>query len=265
VDENGKSSISLFRTGPVYLHNQHKAQILHQMGIHLGRPNFFVNLDKADLSNPRPISVKRGVANDAHQYGDRFRNWFERLVQRIAVTSVSNGIILFDGALTLRTRDTPQSYLKRLADMANERGNAIIAISKQSRLQVAGKSIRFWLNDVNEQACYRWLKPLMRREGTERVLGNLYAARFSVLGPTFRIDVKAPPGFLDEEILNRFYTSTLMRSGYPDILVRAHAHSYFTSPDVFQLQAQAGAKYKLSPQGDIELKSIFAPFGGRFK
>lgn len=265
VDKGEDSRVSLFRTGPIYLHNHHKAEILHSMGQQLGKPDFFVELNRTDPTDARPIKVKLGVANDAHQYGDRFRNWFERLVQRMAVTSIENGIVLFDGALTLRTRDTPQTYLKQLARMADERGNAIVAVSKQSRLQIAGKSIRFWLDDAQERVCYRWLTPMMRREGIERVLGNLYVVRLSVLGPTFRVDVKSPTGLLDQMVLEQFFSSTLMRGGYPDILVRAHAHSYFTSPDVIQLQAQAGAKYELTPQGDVELASIFAPFGGRFK
>jgi len=105
----------------------------------------------------------------------------------------------------------------------------------------------------------------MRREDTERVLGNAYAARFSVLGPTFRMDVKAVDGQTDNEAINQFYNSALMRGGYPDILVRAHTHSYFTSADVVQLQAQAGAKYRLVPRGEVDLSGIFGPFGGRFK
>ena len=28
--------------------------------------------------------VRPGVADDSHKYGDRFRNWLERLVQRVA-------------------------------------------------------------------------------------------------------------------------------------------------------------------------------------
>jgi hypothetical protein len=105
----------------------------------------------------------------------------------------------------------------------------------------------------------------MSRERSERVLGNTYAARFSPVGSTFRMDVKPVEGQRHREAISRFFESTLMRSGYPDILVRAHAHSYFTSPHVTHLQAQAGAKYKLTPQPEAELTSIFGPFGGRFK
>lgn len=268
IDEGKASRIILFRTGPFYLHNQYKKEALYQVGKHLGKPDLFVDVDNTDPDNPVLLKVKEGVAGDSHQYGDRFRNWLERLVQKVAVTSIENGIILFDGALTLRTRDTPQLYLQRLAKLASNKGNAIIAISKQSMLQIQGKPIRFWLNDVPNLPCYRCLTPLMKREGAERaerVMGNAYAARFSVLGPTFRMDVKPVAGQSDDEAINQFYGSLLMRGGYPDILVRAHMHSYFTSPDVIQLQAQAGAKYSLIPESEVELTGIFGPFGGRYK
>jgi hypothetical protein len=105
----------------------------------------------------------------------------------------------------------------------------------------------------------------MRREDIERVFGNTYAVRFSHLGPTFRMDVRSVIGQSDDEAISNFYSSAFMRGGYPDILVRAHTHSYFTSPDVIQLQAQAASRYSLIPQADVDLSAIFSPFGGRFK
>lgn len=269
IDSGDNSQVRTFRTGPIYLHNRHKAQVLHQIGKHLGKSDFFVELDVTDPTNPRPTIVKSGVADDSHQYGDRFRTWLERLVQRIAVTAIQNGIILFDGALTLRTRDAPPTFLQELARLATSQGNAIIGISKQSVLQVSGKPIRFWLNDSPNRACYRLLSSLIRKDQeqqrVERILGNLYAVRFSPLGPTFRMDVKAVDGQSDDEAIGQLFSSALMRGGYPDILVRAHSYSYFTSPDVIQLQAQAGARYGFVPEGEVDLAGIFAPFGGRFK
>jgi hypothetical protein len=258
------SDVALYRTGPIYVRNDRKLQLLHQMGVHLGKPDLFVEMKRVG-GDDVPSKVKSGIANDAHKFGDRFRNWFERLVQRIAVVKIENGIILLDGALTLRTVDTPDIFFERLANAAGDRGNALIAISKQSLLQVRDRSIRFWLDDHRGRVCYRDLTSLLRHEDTERVLGNVYAARFSAVGPTFRVDVKAAPGQSDREAMNQFFSSAIMRGGYPDILVRAHTHSYFTSPDVVQLQAQAGAQYSLVPRGEIDLSGIFGPFGGRFK
>ena len=195
IDDDLEPKIHLFRTGPLYLHNAFKAQILFQMGKHLGKPDFFVEVDDSDPSDPKPYKVKSGIAADTHKYGDRFRNWFERLVQKVAVASINNGVVLFDGALTLRTLDTPQQYLKDLAKLASDHGNALIAVSKQSLLQVGGKSIRFWLNDVPNRICYRSLGRIMALEGAEeRSLGNVYATRFSVLGPNVKNGRKVNTG-----------------------------------------------------------------------
>lgn len=265
IDDGENSSVKLFRTGPIYLRNIDKPQVLFQIGSHLGRPDFFVDVDNSDRENPVPTSVKSGVADNSHQYGDRLRNWFERLIQRIAVSSIENGIVLFDGALTLRTRDTPNVYLQSLDRLAKQNNNSIIAISKQSLLLIDSRPIPFWLNDNPNRTCYRLLTPQLRRERAERILGNIYAARFSVLGPTFRMDVSVSNSQFDDEAISQLYCSTLMRGGYPDILVRAHTYSYFTSPDVIQLQAQAGSNYRLIPQQEVSLTGIFGPFGGRFK
>jgi hypothetical protein len=173
--------------------------------------------------------------------------------------------VLFDGALTLRTIDTPSRYLEDLARLASAKGNAIVAISKQSMLQVRGRPLPFCLDDVPGKPCYRLLTGLMKSDEAERILGNIYAIRLSSLGPTFRMDVKPVEGQADAEAINMAFSSSLMRGGYPDILVRAHAHSYFTSPDVLQLQAQASAKYALTPRPEPSLTGIFAPFAGRFK
>lgn len=265
LNEQGQLILNLFKSGPLYLHNRNKLEILHLMGKHLGKEDFFVTLD---VSSNTPQAVKRGVADDYHQYADRFRNWLERHIQLIAVSYIKNGIILIDGALTLRTRDTPKLFLEKLAERASSYGNALIAISKQSRLEVDGTPLSFLLEDYPGQACYRAISPILRQQDparAERVLGNIYVARLSPLGPCFRIDVKPARGQSYDEALNQFFASCLMRAGYPDILVRAHTHSYFTRADVLELQAQVRGRYGFEPRGEVDLSTIFTPFGGRFK
>lgn len=264
-DEHGKSNVLLYRSGPIYLNNNHKTEIFYNIGQQLLKPNIFVDLENTDPDNPKVIGVKRGVADNANQYSDRFRNWFERIIQKVAVESIANGIILLDGSLTKNTRDTPTIFLEHLSELANEKGNAIIAISKKSSLLINEKPIRFWLDDIKNKACYKDITSLMRKAKRERVLGNTYVARFSNLGPTFRVDVKTAPGQSDKEAIDLFYTNAFLKGGYPDILVRAHSYSYFTPPVVTELQAQARVLYKLIPKGEADLGSIFAPFGGRFK
>lgn len=255
----------LYRTGPLFLSYENKKTLLFIIGQHLHKPDLFVEVDESNPDNPQPIDVKRGVADTAHQYADRFRNWFERMLQLIAIRDVHNGIVVLDGALTLRTRDTPATFLSTLSDQVNSRTSSLIGISKQSTLQVQDKSISFWLDDQPYQGGYKRLTHLLRDSRRERILGNLYAVRFTPAGPTFRMDVKSLEGQSDDETISNFRRSCLMKAGYPDVLVRAHAHSYFSSGDVLTLQSQIRANYQVIPRFEINLSPIFAPFGGRYK
>lgn len=259
--DKGQTTLRLYRTGPIYLRNADKVKILHILGTHLDKSDIFVELD--EQGNPQ--KVKAGVADNDQAYADRFRNWFERILQKIAVQLVSRGIVLLDGALTTNTRDTPTQFFENLRELANQKRNALIGISKQSRLQVQNRAIRFWLAENPHQVCYRKLTTLMPPEMEKRIMGATYAIRFSPMGITYRMDVKPVSGQRESEVIEKFFASCLIRSGYPDLLVQAHAHSYFTSPHVTELKSQCSAKYALRAEPEIDLGGIFGPFGGRFK
>src|SRR5438309_1599864 len=81
-----------------------------------------------------------------------------------ACAAVSQGTVCFDSSLTLSTRDCPNPYLRSLARCAHEHGNNIVAVSKMSELEVAGRSIRWWLDDAGPEACYRHLTPLIHQD-----------------------------------------------------------------------------------------------------
>lgn len=257
----GSTELHLYRTGPMYLRHADSITMLHQMGQQLGKPDIFVELN----AEGNPVTVKAGVADNIQAYSDRFRNWFERILQRIAVRMISDGIVLLDGALTTNTRDTPTAFFNDLNRATSEFGNALIAVSKQSRLQIQNRAMRFWLQDEPLSTCYRRLMDIMPEDMKNRVMGATYAMRFSPIGLTYRVDIKPVSGQREDEAIDMLFSSCLIRSGYPDILVQAHAYSYFTTPSVAELQAQCGATYALRPQEESDLGAIFGPFGGRFK
>lgn len=265
IDSSNQSEVHLFRTGSIFLPYEHKAELLYFVGQSLLKPDLFVKIDDSDPMKPILRDVKRGAADNANQYGDRFRNYFERMLQLMALTKIQNGILLLDGALTLGTRDTPRRFLHDLSQKAADNGNALVAISKKSSLQVQNKTIPFWLNDNPYEPGYKRLTQFILQEQQERVLGNLYAVRFTPAGPTFRMDVKATAGQSDEEAINALYSNCLMRAGYPDILARAHASSYFTASAVVLLQANIRAYHRVIPRLEVNLTPILAPFGGRYR
>jgi hypothetical protein len=264
-DFNDTCEVSIFRTGPLFLSYKLKVDLLYKLGLDLQKPDLFVEIDESQPDEPKPIKTKRSAADTAHQYADRFRNWFERMLQLVAIQDTNNGIIVLDGALTLRTRDTPSGFLSFLSTRANALRNSLVAISKQSKLQIQNKSIQFWLDEFPNQPGYRRLSSLLANDRRNRVLGNLYASRFTPAGSTFRMDVKSLEGQNDKEVIDSLYNSCLMKAGYPDILVRAHAYSYFSAGDVLTLQSYIRANYHVIPRFEINLTPIFAPFGGRFK
>jgi hypothetical protein len=255
-----QTTVHLYRTGTIYLRNRDRLKILYAIGSQLGKPDIFV-----ELRGNTATRIKSGVADDTQKYSDRFRSWFERILQRIAVKSVSNGLILLDGALTYNTIDTPTIFMKNLAEIADANSNALVGVSKQSRLLVGDRHVRSWLSESPNSICYRRLSPLMSDELRGRILGSTYAIRFSPMGLTYRVDISAIPGQDENEVIHALFGSCLIRGGYPDILVQAHTHSYFTSPNVTELQAECGARYSLKAEPEIDFGGIFGPFGGRFK
>ena len=212
VDHQGGTKAYLARTGilPLPLAAPERAKVLYEIGKAMGQPNFFVEVDNTDANNPKIRTIKQGTASRASHYVDRLRAFLERLMQQFAVQKIQNGTILIDGALTLRSRDTPDSFLRGLGTLASTGRNAIVGVSKKSDLLIAGKPIRFWLDDTPFVAAHRALTPTIRNDGNggeqraERVLGSVYAARFSAMGATFRVDILPARGTSDGEALGNF-------------------------------------------------------------
>ena len=280
----GKSGVYLLRSGPLFLPWVNRMEVLHQVGKALGEPGLYVTLDTADPTSPRPAEMKRG-SDRPDLYAHRIMVLWERLAQRVAVDlAPDNAVLLLDGALTLRSRDTPPRFLKEMVKQASNKGVSVVAVSKQSGLLVGPdtqsvKAVRFWLDDAPHRACYRLLSPMLdatpaqpSKKGkppgprrADRILGRCYAARFSPLGETYRVDVHASGGSSDAEVLGQFLASTVIVSGYPSLLAQAHAHGYFSTTDVLALQVQATGMFDLHPQTSLPATGAFAPYQGSYK
>ena len=275
VRSGTRTVTGLIRSGPIFLGWEHEAELLLHLGQWLGDPSYYVAAERSEDGGYRAGRLKDGVGGRKY-LADRFRAGLERYCQRLAAASIKDGTLLLDGALTLRSRDTPDVFLNQIAHVAGSSGNNIIGISKKSELVVGGRAVSYWLDDHPQVACHRALTPILRSEDArvpsghggraDRVMGNVYAARLSPLGPTFRMDVKAAPGVTDEVSVRRFYESTDIYCGYPSLLARAHAACYVSSASFLALQTQATGEFGLRPQRKtISLKGAFAPFGGSFK
>ncbi|MBS2773167.1 hypothetical protein PNH38_17450 [Anoxybacillus rupiensis] len=262
--DNGQLENFLYRTGPILLSNRRKKQILHKIGKELGNEELFVYVDEEGA----PVELKKGVADNTNQYADRIRNFIERKLQQKAVSLISNGIVLIDGAMTKNTRDTPTDFIEEnILKEAYQKNNRVIAISKKSTLLVDNIPIRFALNDKPNKICYRNIQVDIEEsnEGYKRNFGNMYVARFSEYGQTFRVDVCVPPGEDCRDVLDMFWTSSGFRNGYPELLVRAHWHTYIPWSYIVSMQSFAKVKYNLQVVEEIDYGGAFAPFGGGYK
>ena len=255
----------LFRSGLLCLPHggPDQVQALHALGLSLGQADLYV---KMDGQMAVPVAVRGSAAGNQAHFPDRIRNAIERQIQLLAAGAVTEGLLLLDGALS--TFDTPPAFLERLVARAHEQGNSIIAVSKRSTLNIGGRPLGFWLEEVPYRACYRALTTLFHQKNagrrSDRITGRLFACRFSPLGRTYRMDVAPAPGLTDEEALSQFFSSVGVRGGYPDILVQAHALSSITPPQALVLRAQL-TQFGLTPAWDWGFGGAFGPFGGAHK
>lgn len=259
------------RPGLCYLHAGNRLQHLHAIGVHLGNPDHYVKVNADGV----PVAEK-GILKTPQQLGDRVRNFVEREVQFHAAGLVENGIVVLDGAATPDTWDTPPALMRKLSDAVTAGGNHLIAVSKKTMITVAGRELRYALSGSAPGPRYRYLNEILREErinaqktgaraDKRAFIGHLFAVRFAYTGETYRVDVVPAPGYDPVEALASFFASTPFRAGYPDVLVRAHLHSYFAYPDLIGLQAAAAAEFGFELRRDINLGPAFAPFGGRWK
>lgn len=252
---------SVFKVGPrvKFITPSNRADILRFVGRELGDEFMFVAEQEGG-----DLTIKAG-AREPNQYKDRIRNYIERMLQLDVVRSLRNGIMLVDGALTLRTYNTPQAFMERLAREARRTNSDIVGISKKSRVTVGGVHISALLDDSPPQPGFcQIIAEDTEGEDTAvsgRNLGNLYAARFSPGGFTFRVDVARQSVFpSDPDVLQALFANTHMTLGYPNLLRLSHIHSAFTKSEIVSLQVAAAHEYGVSMRPPEDLSVIFAPF-----
>lgn len=260
---DGRLELRTYRPGLFVFNRTNRLEVLHGMGQALGRPDFFVRIAG---ERPKEEKVRLGVHD--HRLLDRARNYIERLVQRQLCDQLRGGYIAIDGALTLRTFDTPQVFLRQLHETCQDHDLTLVAVSKKTGLSVRGVDIRLLLDREGGLPGRRRLTAAVRAEqkdGALRSLGDLYVTRFAPAGDAYRVDVDPAPGLTSAAALDNFAAACLHRNGYPEPLLQAHAFSYMPPPIVAELQAHAVARYRLAVKPEPNLGPVFAPFGGRWK
>lgn len=192
------------------------------------------------------------VAPDNSEMLDRIRNLYEKYIQISAIKSNQDSLILIDGSLIGGTVDTPKKIINEMIMETQKNNNTLIAISKKTGLTLknSGKSI---LSLIDNQVSPIFLGPLnsyLEVRNAKKYLGEIYVAKLSTHGESFRIDI--PPN-LDEDV-NRIFNqlaSTCGYYGYPEELKFAHTTCIHSHVEMLALQAFAIQKYKMGIEKNI--------------
>src|SRR5262249_6316048 len=156
-----------------------------------------------DAGEPRELKVKLGPHD--HRVIDRLRNFTERLLQRHVISTLGPGIVLVDGALTLRTFDTPGPYLRKLGSMAEDNGVSLGAVAKKTGLSIKGIDITMLLEGDVRPARRKITRAIKDEIGHDRFLGDLYVARFGPGGDSYRVDVAPAAGLRSAHVLDEVH------------------------------------------------------------
>jgi hypothetical protein len=258
-DIDGTHSVAKIGPRVKFIAPDNRAELLHFVGRGMFKEDMFVTIHKNGN-----LSVKQG-ATEPNQFKDRIRNFIERMLQLDVVRQLESGILLVDGALTLRTYNTPEVFLQRLSKEAAKQNSEIIGVSKKSRVTVDGVHIGALLDDDPPDAGYRRIVTFdaegAEAEAEARNLGTPFAARFAPGGFTFRVDVTCQSLMPSpESVVEALYANTQMTLGYPNLLRLAHIHSAFTKDEIISLQVKAAHDYQVSMRQPEDLSVIFAPF-----
>jgi hypothetical protein len=181
---------------------------------------------------------------------DRVGNLLERHVQFEVVKSARDSLILFDGSLIAGTVGNPRFFLERILQAAEANNNQIVAISKKTELTLAGSqsSILSVASDGKGPCYFGDLRRYVTQDPS-RYLGEIYVARLSPSGRSFRVDI--PKGPLSSHETLCTISSYVGEDGYSEDLRLAHMTCVFSSIEAIELQAAAIAAYRMSLADDI--------------
>jgi len=195
----------------------------------------------------------------------RVRNSLERWLQLSVSSSLTGGLILFDGSLTAGTPDNPSNEMEKILQMARGSENVVLAISKNTQLRIDDQAITSLLEDQPEP-CFIDVDEKIKSQFPAypiQFLGRVYVGKLARRGFPFRMDVDRK---VSKEAgifgLRQLAGTDIVDQGYPETLRIAHILSTFTAGDVLAIQSLAAARFGVQLVPRLALRrSLFGPFG----
>jgi hypothetical protein len=181
---------------------------------------------------------------------DHVRNLLERHVQLEVVKNFKDSLILFDGSLIAGAVGSPKFFLDEILSAAEANNNSIAAISKTTQLTFAGsQSSILTIASEAQGPCYFGDIRRSVTQDPSRYLGEIYVAKLSPSGRTFRVDI--PKCSMSPHEVLCTLSSYVGDDGYSEDLRLAHMTCVFSRIEVIELQAAAIAMYGMTLADNI--------------
>jgi hypothetical protein len=200
---------------------------------------------------------------DLNQTQTRITALLEKWLQTQIAAQTRNSIILLDGNLTTTANDQNATATTRLLQTARNHHNAILALTKITRLRLNGHNI----TDLIQRDPKPSLLQLDNYQPSNsiRQQGSIYVAKLNHSPYTFRLDTDADISSQEAvEAVEHLIANDLITDGYPETLRLAHIYSTFTANEVIGIQrflAQAHG-IKIAQRPNIR-RLLFGPYGTR--
>ncbi|MEM3826255.1 MAG: DNA double-strand break repair nuclease NurA [Nitrososphaeria archaeon] len=180
---------------------------------------------KIYCGTPVKEKVVRLVALDAEYAKKLIRFIFEREILKQICSILRDSIILVDGSLKSTSLELDGISLKKILDVSLENGNAVVGLSKSSRLKVI-KNIANYIELLNYAPVKVDVHHILE-DVVEGLEGHVFIVKFKRHGYAFRVDVPFDLIFEVDTILGKILWNDSFRYGYPESLIMAHNLSVF--------------------------------------
>ena len=187
---------------------------------------------------------------------------FETMLRAKVAKKYSNAVILWDGSLSVPAVEEDIRANKLLLELARERGNRIIGLSKKTYL-FPPQGVTDPLRE-HPGPCLMDIDCTIQRTKRLLLLGRVYAAKLARNGLSFRLDIDKE--FLETErivAVEKMIGNDLTQDGYPETLRLAHIFSKFNATEVIGMHRFLDENYGLRVFEYPSIRRIlFGPFGG---
>jgi len=187
---------------------------------------------------------------------------FETMLKGRVVKKYSGAVLLWDGSLTIPSFEGGVKATTLLLELARERENRIIGLSKETCL-LPTQGTMYPLRGRPEP-CLIDIDHTVQRTRRLLLLGKVYLAKLARKGLSFRLDVDRELSETERiTAVEKMIGNDLIQDGYPETLRLAHIFSKFNAAEVIGMHRFLDENYGLRALEYPNIRRIlFGPFGG---